>query len=65
VWLVVGRDRIAAFSAQRPEGAVSGPFDVKAIQKARTFQAVGGGVLQFKVSDFYNNAVRFVSFIYW
>ncbi|MGD0091596.1 MAG: ABC transporter ATP-binding protein, partial [Planctomycetota bacterium] len=56
-WLVVSQSKAAAFSG---EGKLaSGPFEVKEIEKVRTFQSVGSTFLQFLIKGLYIDVIRY------
>lgn len=60
VWLVVTACQLVTFAGDDPEGgALSGPYEVSGIQKVRSFQTVGSGILQVMRDDYYNNVLRF------
>jgi ATP-binding cassette subfamily B protein len=59
-WLVVGRDRMAAFTADQLEVRVlSGPFEWRKATKIRNFQTVGSMFLQLRLEDMYVDVIRF------
>ncbi len=60
VWLVVGHDRMAAFTADRLEVRVlSGPFEWRKASKVRNYQTVGSMFLQLRLDEMYVDVVRF------
>jgi len=60
VWLLVGRRRIVAIEADAAPGeGITGPFDLKDIEKVRAFQAVGSAFIQFQVKGLYVDVVRY------
>lgn len=60
VWLVVTQKVLVAFAADGVEGTpLTGPFEIAATEKVRTFQTVGGAILQVMRDGFYSNVLRY------
>jgi ATP-binding cassette subfamily B protein len=60
VWTLVARTRVVSIVALgKRAGAVTGPFDLSAIQKARASQNVGSAFLQFKIDGLYVDVARY------
>jgi len=60
VWLLVGPRRAVAIEALRgPEPRITGPFDLREVEKVRAFQTVGSAFLQFQINGLWVDVVRY------
>ena len=60
VWTLVAKTRVVSIVASGTRaGAVTGPFELSAVQKARASQNVGSAFLQFKIDGLYVDMARY------
>lgn len=60
VWLVAGKAFLVALAPDATAGKpVAGPFEYTGTQKVRTFQLVGGAVLQVMIDGFFVSVLRY------